>query len=129
MEHEILSAVGLEAVTRIREICAGLPEAEEKIDGFGHTVFHVRNKSFVMMGERQRGCSIAFKTSPATQEILLQQPDAPYFKTPYIGQHGWVSLIAAETTNWAEAASLVREGYCRAAPKRLAHLVLERMRR
>ncbi|MDF2964413.1 MAG: MmcQ/YjbR family DNA-binding protein, partial [Paenibacillus sp.] len=56
-----------------------------------------------------------------TQELLLQQQDA-YFKTPYIGHHGWVSVRSVQAMNWQEVEPLIVEGYLQAAPKRIAKL-------
>ncbi len=33
---------------------------------------------------------LSFKSDRETQELLLQKEK--YFKTPYIGRHGWVSI-------------------------------------
>jgi hypothetical protein len=106
---------------RIRSICAVLPEVLEKVDGHGHTIYQVRDKSFVRIGERtDGGCSVALKVSRPTQELLLAQEGTLFFKTPYIGHQGWVSYPAEEEAAWEETAALVREGYGLAAPKRLA---------
>lgn len=118
-EHVLVSEMALGVRDRIREICAGLPGAEEKIDGFGHTVFHVRNKSFVMMGEGERGwggnCNI--KSDKETQQMLVQK--GPYIRAPYIGQHGWVYVQNAEIKDWEEFRELIVEAYLRSAPKKL----------
>ncbi|MGG1677790.1 MmcQ/YjbR family DNA-binding protein [Neobacillus sp. NRS-1170] len=123
MEHhkQVSSKEGLAALDRIRQICMELPEVTEEIDGFGHTSFRVKDKPFVMMGENKEGVSAAIKTLPTTQEFLIQQPG--YFKTPYIGQHGWTSLFIIENQNWEDLKGYIYEGYCRAAPKRLSKLI------
>lgn len=121
-EHQLTTPNSKRALERMRAICLKLPETEEKIDGFGHTAFQVRGKSFVLMGENHEDgtCNVSLKASKTTQEILLQQEGTAFFKTPYIGQHGWVSVRAEEATPWEEVASVALEGYCLAAPKRLA---------
>lgn len=112
-------------VATVRKICMRLPEVAEQVDSFGHISFRVKDKPFVMMGEKESGYSLSIKTLPTTQEILLQQDR--FSKTPYIGQHGWVSLSQTEPIDWNEIEELIIEGYLRSAPKRLAKLVLDQM--
>lgn len=101
----------------VRKICLALPEAVELIDGFGHNTFKINGKSFVISGEGEKGFSLSFKSDRETQEILLQKEY--FFKTPYIGQHGWVSIQNPAGENWDELTDLIQEAYLRAAPKRL----------
>ncbi|MCX7570245.1 MmcQ/YjbR family DNA-binding protein [Tumebacillus sp. DT12] len=112
-------------LAKVREICMRLPEVAEAVDKFGHTSFRVKDKPFVIMGEQENegesGLSLAIKTLPTTQELLLQQEG--YFKTPYIGQHGWTSLVTAGEPDWAEVEGYLYEAYLRTAPKSLAKLV------
>ncbi|UYY98507.1 MmcQ/YjbR family DNA-binding protein [Peribacillus frigoritolerans] len=101
----------------VRNICLTLPEAVEHIDGFGHNTFKINGKSFVISGESEKGFSLSFKSDRETQELLLQKEK--YFKTPYIGRHGWVSIQNPDREDWDELTSLIQEGYLRAAPKRM----------
>ncbi len=111
------SIEGAAALERVRGICLQWPEAEEIVDGFGHNTFKVNGKSFVIMGEDERDGTIwiSFKSDRETQSVLILQDG--YVKTPYIGQHGWVSTNPPE--RWDELTELIREAYLRAAPKRL----------
>lgn len=102
---------------RVRKICLALPEAVEIIDGFGHHTFKINGKSFVISGESDKGFRLSFKSDRETQVLLLQKEY--FFKTPYIGQHGWVSIENPESENWGELSDLIQEAYLRAAPKRL----------
>lgn len=102
---------------KVRNICLALPEAVEIIDGFGHNTFKINGKSFVISGEGDKGFSLSFKSDRETQEILLQ--NERFFKTPYIGHHGWVSIQNPNMDDWDELTDLIHEGYLRAAPKRL----------
>ncbi|MBK5483129.1 MmcQ/YjbR family DNA-binding protein [Peribacillus sp. TH16] len=101
----------------VRNICLALPEAVELIDGFGHNTFKINGKSFVISGEREKGFSLSFKSDRDTQELLLQNEN--FFKTPYIGHHGWVSIQNPDREDWDELTDLIQEAYLRAAPKRL----------
>ncbi|MDO7485103.1 MmcQ/YjbR family DNA-binding protein [Peribacillus frigoritolerans] len=101
----------------VRNICLALPEAVEHIDGFGHNTFKINGKSFVISGESEKGFSLSFKSDRETQELLLQKEK--YFKTPYIGRHGWVSIQNPDREDWDELTHLIQEAYLRAAPKRM----------
>ncbi|MEF3302905.1 MmcQ/YjbR family DNA-binding protein [Paenibacillus sp. GYB003] len=115
-ERQMTSPEAIEVVERVRRICGGLPETEEIVDGFGHTVFKVRGKTFIMLGEsEQYGVNLSFKSDRENQELLVQQEG--FFRTPYIGQHGWVSVRNPQ--NWDALEDLLKEAYLRAAPKRL----------
>jgi predicted DNA-binding protein (MmcQ/YjbR family) len=102
---------------KVRNVCLALPEAVEIIDGFGHNTFKINGKSFVISGESDKGFSLSFKSDRETQEILLQKER--FFKTPYIGHHGWVSIQNPNVDDWDELTDLIHEAYLRAAPKRL----------
>ncbi|MFB7640409.1 MmcQ/YjbR family DNA-binding protein [Peribacillus butanolivorans] len=101
----------------VRNICLALPEAVELIDGFGHNTFKINGKSFVISGESEKGFRLSFKSDRDTQELLLQKEN--FFKTPYIGHHGWVSIQNPDREDWDELTDLIQEAYLRAAPKRL----------
>jgi predicted DNA-binding protein (MmcQ/YjbR family) len=102
---------------KARTICLALPEAFEHIDGFGHHTFKINGKSFVISDESEKGFSLSFKSDRETQELLLQK--AYFYKTPYIGHHGWVSIQNPAEEHWDELQDLIQEAYLRAAPKRL----------
>ncbi|KQL43578.1 phosphoribosylglycinamide formyltransferase [Brevibacillus choshinensis] len=120
--HPISSKEGLALVDQVRKLAMRLPEVSEQVDAFGHTSFRVSDKPFVMLGEGgEEGPSLSIKTLPITQEHLLQRQH--FYKTPYIGQHGWVSILGKNVADWKEIESYLLEGYLRSAPKRLAKLV------
>lgn len=119
MTHQFVSIKGLELVAKVRAFCMELPEVEEKVDGFGHIAFRVKDKPFVIMGESDGQPSTSIKTNMTTQEFLLHQEGTPYHKTPYIGQHGWVSILDTDKVPWKEIEDLIIEGYARTAPKKL----------
>lgn len=117
------SKQGLDMLGKVRDIVGTWPEVEEIVDGFGHNVMKVRGKTFIMMGENAGPPSLSFKQDKEQQYLLLQQ--GGYIKTPYIGQHGWVSVDQAADPDWDELAGLLKVAYLLAAPKRLVKQVLE----
>jgi predicted DNA-binding protein (MmcQ/YjbR family) len=120
----INSTQGNELLSKVREIANQFPEVSEAVDKFGHTSFRVKDKPFIMMGENNEGASLAIKTLKTTQRLLLEQQER-FFKTPYIGQHGWTSLFTNRELNWEELEGYIKEGYLQTAPKKLSKEVLE----
>jgi predicted DNA-binding protein (MmcQ/YjbR family) len=109
---------GRELLAALREACSTLPEFDEEVDGFGHTSFRVRGRSFVIAGMGEEGTAISIKSDPINQSLLIQR--GPYYRTPYIGQHGWISVDRPLERNWPEIEGLIHDGWRMAAPKRLA---------
>jgi predicted DNA-binding protein (MmcQ/YjbR family) len=89
----------------------------ETIDGFGHTTFRVGTSSFVLAGMGERGTAVAIKSDLFTQDALIRR-GAPWYRTPYIGQHGWISIDQPLSHDWEEVRELIVDGYARVAPKR-----------
>lgn len=98
------------------------PEVDEAIDKFGHTSFRVRDKPFVILGEQGDRPSLSLKSDRHTQKYLIEH--TTFVKTPYIGQHGWVTLDETEAADWGQVEQLLRDGYRLAAPKSLARRVI-----
>ena len=103
---------------RVRRICGKLPETSEQIDGFGHRVFKVRSKTFAMANPEGYPPSLSIKSDPTTQAALIKR--GGYVRTPYIGQHGWVSLDNPAQAKWAEVEELLIDAWRLAAPKTVA---------
>lgn len=118
---QIRSSAGLALIERFRGLTADLPEVEEAIDKFGHTSFRVRDKPFVILGEQGDQPSLSLKSDRHTQRYLIEH--TAFVKTPYIGQHGWVTLDDVDGADWDHVEQLVRDGYRLAAPKSLARRV------
>ena len=93
----------------------------EEVDGFGHTVFRVGKKSFVIAGMGERGTAVSIKSDPVNQAILVDR--GPWYRTPYIGQHGWVTVDDPRPRDWPEITELIVDGYRLAAPNRLVRLL------
>lgn len=103
---------------RMRAICARLPDVVEERDGFGHFSFRVGKRSFAIVGAGEEGSgSLSLKADLYSQDRLIRT--GRYVRTPYIGQHGWVSLAAAGPPDWSEVEELVTDAWRLAAPKRL----------
>lgn len=121
--NQLESPEGQKLLNAVRKVCNELPEVEETIDGFGHATFKVHRKSFLIAGMGQDGGAISIKSDLSNQAILIRR--GPYYPTPYIGQHGWVSLAEPLQHEWADVKALIRDGWRLAAPRRLREALPE----
>ena len=116
MAMQLQSTEGRKLLTALRRVTAKLSGVTEVIDGFGHTTFKAGAKSFVIAGMGEDGMSISIKSDLVTQDSLIRR--GPYYRTPYIGQHGWVSIDDPLSQDWKEVEALIADAYGLVAPKR-----------
>jgi len=93
---------------KLREICLALPKTSET-STFGHPTFQVGTKTFSVLETYQGVLSICVKVGKRMQPVFLEDPR--FYRTPYVGQHGWVSLRANTPLNWTEIEQLVKGSY------------------
>jgi predicted DNA-binding protein (MmcQ/YjbR family) len=93
---------------KLRNICLALPGAEETTN-HGHPTFKVKGKVYAVFHGPEGEPAIAVKVGKEAQALFLK--DARYFRTPYIGQHGYVSLHAAGNLDWEEIAEMIQGSY------------------
>jgi predicted DNA-binding protein (MmcQ/YjbR family) len=106
-------AVSEKDLTRARRLCAALPDAEEYVM-VHHPAFRVSKKPFLILGMNQ-GPTVSINLGVEAQGDLLADPR--FMRTPYIGQHGWVT-VALRDLRAAELAELVEQSFRRIAGKR-----------
>jgi predicted DNA-binding protein (MmcQ/YjbR family) len=123
MNDRISSEQGLKLEAKVRDICMDFPEVTEGVDKFGHTSFRIKDKPFVMLGEYAGNISMSIKTLMETQELLIQS--GLFKKSPYIGRHGWSSVVNISAIDWAEMKDLLLEGFLRSAPKSIRNKLSE----
>lgn len=115
-----LNAQGRRYLERVRRLVAKLPEVVET-ESFGHPWFRaggVHGKMITVFGDIDGQWSLCFKA--AKSEVALFLADPRFQKTPYIGQHGWVSLkLGPGAPDWDEIAALLEMSYRNNAPKAL----------
>jgi predicted DNA-binding protein (MmcQ/YjbR family) len=99
---------------RLRKICLRLPAATEGIT-FGHPTFRMEKKMFAVLEAYKGELGICLKVGTLLQGVFLDDPR--FFRTPYIGKHGWVTLrVYAAPLNWNEIRELVKGSYDLVAP-------------
>jgi hypothetical protein len=112
------SAAEVKVLEELRKIFARLPGVTEARDGFGHSTFKVGKKSLAMLGEDNGVPSLGLKTDVHTQALLIKRGD--FVRTPYVGQHGWISANGTiKDIDWPTVEEVVRDAYRAVAPKKL----------
>ena len=102
-------------LAKLREICLALAGVQE-VKTWGHPTFQAGKKSFAVLDDYNGHLCICLKMTLALQHLLLEDPR--FFKTPYSGNKGWVSLIADSRLNWGEVRRLVSESYALVSTKK-----------
>jgi hypothetical protein len=119
------SAIELKLIEKVKKLAAKLPEVDVAVDGFGHTTFKVGKKSLVLIGGGEDGNgSLSIKADVDTQKALIKR--GPWTRTPYIGQHGWVTAWGNDKLDWSEIEDLFEDAYRASAPKRLLRQLEDR---
>lgn len=107
-----------EVLVKLRPICLGLASTDETVT-FGNPTFRVRQRMFCVLEIYQGQLCLVVKVGKDQLSLFLDDPR--FFRAPYLGQHGWVSLrLGQAKINWNEITELVTSSY---------HLVVETMNR
>jgi predicted DNA-binding protein (MmcQ/YjbR family) len=111
-------------IDRVRKICLALPEAHE-VEAWGAPTFRVKNKLFAMFSESDNHHhagrpALWIKSTHVNQDLLIQTDRDRFFAPPYVGPSGWVGMFLDKKPDWKVLASIIRDGYCLTAPKKLA---------
>lgn len=100
-------------VDAMRARCLAFPEAVE-VEQFGHPWFKAGKRPFCIAG-RDEHVTFSFSTPKADQDTLCSMGLRP---TPYMHQHGWVTLDVAEP-DWQLVDDLLDSAYRNVAIKRM----------
>lgn len=110
-------------LARVREICLAYPEAVE-VEQFGAPWFKAGKRPFAICGTSEKVDSIwrgrdgiALAMTRLDQLALCEDPR--FKPTPYMHQHGWVTLYFGDDIDWDEVRSLVDKAYRKVALKRM----------
>jgi predicted DNA-binding protein (MmcQ/YjbR family) len=96
-------------LTRLRKICLQLTDATETVT-YGHPTFQVNGKTFAVFEQYKGEFGLALKVEKELQEVFLKDPR--FFRTPYIGKHGWVTLrMDKKPADWKEVREMVKGSY------------------
>src|SRR5437762_1207807 len=99
--HDNEQRMSKKQLTRVRRICATLPETSEKLS-HGEPTWFVRNKVYVSFSNNhhQDGHIAVWLPVPAgTQEGLIASTPETFFKPPYVGVRGWVGIELSQISD------------------------------
>ena len=97
------------ALEKVRSLCLGLDGVTETTS-YGHPTWKARRKAFAVFEKYRGDWSLALKAEPDQQRALIEG-DARFYRTPYIGQRGWVSFKLQGRTSWRLLHGLLREAH------------------
>lgn len=101
-------------LARLRRICLALPDTRETLT-WGQPHFRVRDKIFAGFGEEGDRLVIGMKLEKAHADVVIREER--FWRAPYVGRHGWVSMDAHSIADWGEVEDLIEESYRLIAPK------------
>jgi hypothetical protein len=108
------------ALTRVRKLCAALPDVEERPSHGAPTFFYRGKKSFAMFHDDHHGdgrLALWCHAPVGVQDLVVREEPARFFVPPYVGYRGWIGVRLDVDVDWDEIAGVVRDAYCMVAPK------------
>ena len=100
---------------KLRKICLALPDTKETIT-WGEPHFRVGDKIFCGYGDEKGKLAIGFKLEMDHAEAIVEDPR--FWRAPYVGRYGWVSMDAESIKDWQDVRELILESYGLIAPKK-----------
>ena len=114
---------------RLRGICLGLPEVEERLS-HGAPTFFVRGKRpFVMVLTDHHGdgrFAIWCAAGDGVQGMLVDADGERFFVPPYVGPRGWLGVRLDRGLDWNELAGIAEDAYAEVAPAKLVEAARSR---
>jgi hypothetical protein len=109
-------------LARLRNICLGLPEVEERLS-HGAPTFFVRGKRpFVMVFTDHHGdgrFAIWCAAPEGVQSMLVDADPDKFFVPPYVGHRGWLGVRLDTGVDWNELAGIAEDAFAEVAPAKL----------
>lgn len=96
------------ALERLRRLCLSLPGTSE-VAAWGHPNFRVAGKTFAVFEFYKSRPCIAVKSEIGLQQLLVDSEH--FFRTPYLGDRGWISVWVDRPVGWRLIGDLVRRSY------------------
>ncbi len=100
---------------KVRAICLSFPDTKET-PTWGKPHFRVMDKIFAGYGEEQGKLVVGFKLQMPHAEAVID--DKRFWKAPYVGHKGWVSMDATSVKDWGLVREMILESYTLIAPKK-----------
>lgn len=113
-------------LARLRAICLGFPEANERISHGEPTWFAGKGKVFAMFDNQHHGAehvSVWLPQPIGVQETLIEADPERFFRPPYVGPSGWVGVVLDTNPDWNMVSRLVRDAFVHVATRKLIALL------
>ena len=94
----------------IRRVCEALPGTAE-VEAWGHPNFRVAGRTFAVFEIYKGRPCIAISADPEEQSFLVDR--FGFFKTPYVGNRGWVSAWVDQPAPFLLMRDLIAEAHRR----------------
>ncbi len=107
---------------RLRGICLGLPEVEERLSHGAPTFFVRGKKPFLMMLSDHHGdgrFAIWCAAPDGVQAMLAHADPGKFFVPPYVGHRGWLGVRLDKGVDWNELAGIAEDAFAEVAPAKL----------
>jgi hypothetical protein len=116
-------------VERLRRICLGLPQVEER-PSHGAPTFFVRGKrSFLTVHANHHGdgrFALWCAAAAGVQEMLVDADPGRFFVPAYVGHRGWLGVRLDRGLDWNELEGIVEDAYAEVARPKLVEQAAER---
>jgi len=111
-----------EVLTRVREICLGLPETSERLSHGAPTFFVRQKRAFVMVMTDHHGdgrFALWCAAPGGMQQTLVDADPERFFVPPYVGHRGWLGVRLDRGLSWDELTGIAEDAYAEVAPAKL----------
>lgn len=109
-------------LTKLRELCLGLPETSERLSHGAPTFFIREKRAFVMVMTDHHGdgrFALWCAAPDGMQKMLVDADPERFFIPPYVGHRGWLGVRLDRGLHWDEVAGIAEDAYAEVAPKKL----------
>lgn len=109
-------------LVRLRGICLGFPEVEERLSHGAPTFFVRGKKSFLMVLTNHHGdgrFAIWCAAPEGVQLMLVDADPDKFFVPPYVGHRGWLGVRLDKGRDWNELAGIAEDAFAEVAPAKL----------
>jgi len=107
---------------RLRGLCLGLPEVEERLSHGAPTFFVRGERPFLMVLTDHHGdgrFAIWCAAGEGVQQMLVDADPERFFVPPYVGPRGWLGFRLDRGYAEDELAGLLEDAYAEVAPPKL----------
>ena len=109
-------------IERVRELCVGLPEVNERLSHGAPTWFIRDKKTFATAWDNHHGDGryALICAAPAGMQASLAEADPErFFIPPYVGHRGWIGFRLDRAFDRDEIAGILEYAYAEVAPPKL----------